>query len=88
MFIGVAAAELDTNNTGLFKISFTLPTLNTLNSLQHSNNFPVGGIVHRLIAQYSKSTRTTSLVLKAEDTLSLVDWLTVLLDLKYVPSTA
>ena len=81
---GVAAAELDTNNTGLFKLSFAL----TSQALHHNHSFATGGIVDRLIAAHNKGKRNTSVVLKAEDTLALVDWLTVLLDLKYVPNSA
>lgn len=99
----MAAAELDTNNTGLFKLSFTTmtggsgrskPSIPTLSSTA----LPSGGVICRLIADLSSATNPTmstttsggrgvvSLVLKAEDTLALVDWLTVLLDLKYVPA--
>ena len=81
---GVAAAELDTNNTGLFKLSFAL----TLQASLHNHSFAYGGVVDRLISAQNQSTRNTSIVLKAEDTLALVDWLTVLLDLKYVPNSA
>eukprot|EP01032_Pedospumella_encystans_P011025 gene11025-12855_t len=80
---GVAAAELDTNNTGLFKLSFALTSQASL----HNHSFATGGIVNRLISEQSKSKRNMSVVLKAEDTLALVDWLTVLLDLKYVPNS-
>jgi len=80
----VAAAELDTNNTGLFKLSFTL---STKAASLHNHSRAIGGVVDRLISQYNKSLQSTSVVLRAEDTLALVDWLTVLLDLKYVPSS-
>lgn len=75
----MTAAELDTNNTGLFKLSFQLNK-----SLPHS--VPLTGVAHRLESELLTKALVgvVPLVLKAEDTLALVDWLTILLDLKYV----
>lgn len=99
--VDMVGAELDTNNTGLFKLTMHLRrttssavSTHRTNSADSCNSLVRNLTAHMVSAEDTDGTlrselrgadqvvRPVSLVLKAIQTLQLVEWLTALMDLR------